>query len=55
MSERERVVKFIAENGASLLHHTFAVLTATDGLPLIRVNGGKITSDFVREIEGSTP
>ncbi len=32
----------------------FAVATADDGLPVIRTNGGTITSELVKEIESRT-
>jgi len=32
-----------------------SIATAPDGLPVIRANGGIITSGLVREIEGLTP
>ena len=32
----------------------FTITTAEDGLPVIRANGGTLTSDLVREIEGQT-
>jgi mRNA-degrading endonuclease RelE of RelBE toxin-antitoxin system len=55
VAEREQVVKFITENGDSLVRHAFSVETANDGLPIIRSNRGIITSDLVSEIESQTP
>jgi len=54
-SEQVRVARFIAENGGSLTHHTFSVGTEGDGLPVIRANGGSITSQLVHELESRTP
>ena len=34
---------------------SFAIATGLDGLPVIRANGGVITSGLVREIEGLAP
>lgn len=34
---------------------SFAVATGPDGLPVIRANGGVITAEQVREIEGLAP
>jgi hypothetical protein len=54
-NELARVAKFIAENGNSLTHHKFSIATESDGLPVIRGNGGSITSQLVHEIESRTP
>ncbi len=35
--------------------HKFSVSTEDDGLPVIRANGGSITSQLVHEIESRTP
>lgn len=32
----------------------FTIITADDGLPVIRTNGGTITSELVKEIESRT-
>jgi len=32
----------------------FSIATADDGLPVIRANGGPITSELVKEIESQT-
>ena len=53
-NEQARVAKFIAENGSSS-HRKFSVGTEGDGLPVIRANGGSITSQLVHEIESRTP
>jgi hypothetical protein len=49
------VAKFIAENGSSMRCHQFSVGTGSDGLPVIRAQGGAITSQLVHEIESRTP
>ena len=54
-TEQMRVAKFIAENGHSMTCDRFSVGTEADGLPVIRANGGTITSQLVQEIEGRTP
>jgi hypothetical protein len=51
-NEQVRVAQFIAENGSSMACHKFSVGTEGDGLPVIRANGGTITSQLVHEIEG---
>ena len=50
-----RVARFIAENGGSMSRHKFSAGTEGDGLPVIRANGGSITSQLVHEIESRTP
>ena len=54
-NEQVRVVRFIAENGSSLTSREFSVGTEGDGLPVIRANGGSITSQLIHEIESRTP
>ena len=54
-NERAQVARFVAENGNLLPRHKFSIATKTDGLPVIRANGGTITSQLVREIESLTP
>jgi hypothetical protein len=54
-SERAQVARFIAENGSSMAHRQFSISTKADGLPVIRANGGIITSQLVHEIESLTP
>jgi hypothetical protein len=54
-NERAQVAKFIAENGSSMAHHKFSIAMESDGLPVIRANGGSITSQLVHEIESRTP
>ena len=54
-NEQARVAKFIVENGNSLTHRKFSVGSEGDGLPVIRANGGSITSQLVHEIESRTP
>lgn len=34
---------------------SFSIATADDGLPVIRTNGGTITSTMVKELESQTP
>ena len=46
-NEQVRVARFIAENGSSMTCHGFSVGTEGDGLPVIRANGGTITSQLV--------
>ena len=53
--ERAQVARFIAENGDLPVSRNFSVATASDGLPVIRANGGTITSQLVHEIESRTP
>jgi len=54
-NEQVRVARFIAENGGSMTRHQFSVGTEGDGLPVIRANGGSITSQLVHELESQTP
>jgi len=54
-NEQMRVARFIAENRNSMTHHKFSVGTEGDVLPVIRANGGSITSQLVHEIESRTP
>jgi hypothetical protein len=54
-NERAQVARFIAENGNSTAHRKISVSTEVDGLPVIRANGGIITSQLVHEIESLTP
>jgi len=49
--EQLRIAKFVAENGSSMTGREFSVGTEGDGLPVIRANGGTITSQLVHEIE----
>jgi hypothetical protein len=55
VNEQARVAKFITENGSSMTRRKFSVGTEGDGLPVIRANGGSITSQLVHEIESRTP
>jgi hypothetical protein len=50
-----RIAKFIAENGGSMTRRKFSVGTEGDGLPVIRANGGTLTSQLVHELESRTP
>jgi hypothetical protein len=54
-NEQARVAKFITENNGSMTRHKFSVGTEDDGLPVIRANGGIITSQLVHEIDSLTP
>ena len=47
-SEQARVAKFITESGGGSSAN-FSLGTEDDGLPVIQGDGGKITSEFVRE------
>jgi hypothetical protein len=53
--EQVQVAKFIAEIANSATGRYFSVGTEADGLPVIRANGGTITSQLVHEIESRTP
>lgn len=53
--ERARVAKFVVENETSATPGKAAVAVADDGLPIIRANGGIITSRLVHELESLTP
>jgi hypothetical protein len=54
-NEQVRVAQFVAENGSSMTCRQFSVGTERDGLPVIRANGGTITSQLIHEIESRTP
>jgi hypothetical protein len=54
-NEQARVAKFIVENGSPMTCHEISVGTESDGLPVIRAQGGTITSQLVHEIESRTP
>jgi hypothetical protein len=54
-NEQVRVAQFVAENGSSMTCRQFSVGTECDGLPVIRANGGTITSQLIHEIESRTP
>ncbi|MGP8198921.1 MAG: hypothetical protein ACLQU4_05395 [Limisphaerales bacterium] len=54
-NEQVRVAQFIAENGSLAKCRRFSVGTEGDGLPVIRANGGTITSQLVHEIESRMP
>jgi hypothetical protein len=53
-NEQVRVAQFVAKNGSSMACHQFSVGTESDGLPVMRANGGAITSQLVHEIESRT-
>jgi hypothetical protein len=54
-NERAQIARFIAEDGNSTARRKIAISTEVDGLPVIRANGGIITSQLVHEIESLTP
>ena len=54
-NEQARIARFISENDVTSMHRKFSVGTESDGLPVIRANGGSITSQLVHEIESRTP
>jgi hypothetical protein len=53
--EQARIAQFIAESGNSMTRRKFSVEIEGDGLPVIRANGGSITSQLVHEIESQVP
>jgi len=53
--EQAQVARFIAENGHSTARRKFSIAADVDGLPVIRANGGTITSQLVHELESRTP
>jgi hypothetical protein len=53
--ERARVAQFVVENETPATLGKAAVAVADDGLPIVRANGGVITSRLVRELESLTP
>ena len=53
--ERVQVMRFVFENEAPVTLGKAVVAVADDGLPVIRANGGVITSRLVRELESLTP
>jgi hypothetical protein len=54
-AEQAQVAKFVVESSDAMAHRDFSVVTAGDGLPVIRANGGIISSQLVHEIESRTP
>jgi hypothetical protein len=54
-TERAQVVRFAVEHDNAMPSGKCAVTVADDGLPVIRANGGVITSQLVRELESLTP
>lgn len=56
-SEQARVAQFLTHASAPASHkpNQVSVVTGADGLPLIRAQGGVITSDLVHDIESQTP
>ena len=54
-NEQARIAKFIAENGGLMTRCKFSVGTEGDGLPVIRANGGIISSQLVHDIESRMP
>ena len=55
VNEQARIARFITENGVATMPRKFSIGTESDGLPVIRANGGRITSQLVHEIESRTP
>ena len=53
--ERAQVVRFVVESEGVTVTPKFTVATAADGLPVIRGNGGVITSRLIGELESMTP
>ena len=53
--ERARVAQFVVETKNTVGAGKATVAFADDGLPVIRANGGVITSLLVRELESLTP
>ncbi|MEO5804230.1 MAG: hypothetical protein ABIR24_11940 [Verrucomicrobiota bacterium] len=55
-AERAQVVQFVVENKTPLIvGKKTTIAVAEDGLPIIRANGGVITSRLVQEIESLSP
>ncbi|MEO6035927.1 MAG: hypothetical protein ABIQ35_11785 [Verrucomicrobiota bacterium] len=54
-AERAQVVRFVVEDESALTFAKATVVVADDGLPVIRANGGVITSRLVQEIESLSP
>jgi hypothetical protein len=52
-NERAQVARFVMESSAA--RRSFSIATELDGLPVIRANGGTITSQLVHDIESLTP
>jgi hypothetical protein len=53
--ERLRVTRFVVENENGLSSAKCTVTVGDDRLPLIRANGGVITSRLVHELESMMP
>jgi hypothetical protein len=54
-NERVQVARFVAGSADFSAPRKFSIATEADGLPVIRANGGTITSQLVHEIESRTP
>jgi hypothetical protein len=54
-NERAQVTRFVTEIAGLPARRNFSIATEDDGLPVIRANGGIITSRLVHEIESRTP
>ena len=50
--EQETLLRHLAERLGGEARASFSIATEADGLPVIRAQGGVITADLVREIEG---
>jgi hypothetical protein len=57
VNEQRQLTAFLVslQDGRDDDSHKFSVGTEGDGLPVIRANGGSITSQLVHEIESRTP
>jgi hypothetical protein len=54
LPEHARAILTVLESPVRGEKSVFSVVTDSDGLPVIRIEGGIITSALVREIEGLT-
>jgi hypothetical protein len=54
-AEQEQVAKYIIDNSTSATGSQFSVGIEVDGLPVIRADGGILTSQLVHEIESRIP
>ncbi len=53
--EQVKVARFMAENGGLLTSSPISIGMKEDGLPVIQVPGGAITSQLVHELACRTP
>ncbi len=54
-AERQQIARFVSEIGTTTARQNVSITIGSDGLPVISVSGGKITSQLVHEIESRTP